>query len=158
MREKSLRRTDRELSKEETLEILNRAEYGVLSLTDKEGLPYGVPVSFAYADGAVWIHGTAGESYKKECIRHSGEACFTCVSDTEVLPSKFSTKYASAIAFGNAHIVDNDADKRKGLEALIDKYSPGFRDAGLRYIDGAIAKTDVIRFDITEITGKSRRD
>ena len=45
-----MRRKDRALGMEETIEILNKSEYGVLSTVDENNVPYGVPINFAYTD------------------------------------------------------------------------------------------------------------
>lgn len=50
-----MRRKDRMLNQEETIDILNKSEYGVLSTVGKDNAPYGVPVNFAYVDGAGFI-------------------------------------------------------------------------------------------------------
>ena len=51
-----MRRQDRLLSQEETVQILERGEYGVLSMYDTSGYPYGVPVNCVYEDGKLYIH------------------------------------------------------------------------------------------------------
>ena len=154
---RAMRRKDRALTEEEAVQVLEKAEYGVLALVDPEGRPYGVPMSFAYVDGSVWMHGTAAESLKKACLAADPQACFTAVADTEVLPEKFSTRYWSAIVYGRAQVVDNDADKRKGLLALLEKYSPDFHKSGMEYMDKAINQVDVIRLRADQITGKARK-
>lgn len=82
--------------------------------------------------------------------------CFTVVGKTEVLASKFAEKYESVIVLGKAEAVE-DAAKEKALEALIDKYSPEFREAGMQYIHAAKDQTGVYRIVIRQITGKARR-
>lgn len=54
---KEMRRKDRQLSAEEAMEILANGEFGVLSTFGKE-YPYGVPVNYALADNAIYIHGS----------------------------------------------------------------------------------------------------
>ena len=48
--DKPMRRSDRQLTDEETLQLFRDAEYGVLSVTDENNMPYGVPMSFALSD------------------------------------------------------------------------------------------------------------
>ena len=50
-----IRRKDRILSPENTEQLLQKGEYGVLSTMGEE-YPYGVPVSYVYENGAVYIH------------------------------------------------------------------------------------------------------
>ena len=44
----NLRRKDRGISHQEAVELLDKVEYGVLSTVDKNGQPYGVPLSYVY--------------------------------------------------------------------------------------------------------------
>ena len=41
--DKPMRRSDRQLTYEEMLQLFRDAEYGVLSVTDENNMPYGVP-------------------------------------------------------------------------------------------------------------------
>ena len=43
---KKLRRKDRAITEEESVALLNKAEYGVLSTAAENGKPYGVPLNF----------------------------------------------------------------------------------------------------------------
>ncbi len=52
----NMRRIDREISEHEAVELLHKAEYGVLSTVDKSGQPYGVPLSYVYKDNAIYFH------------------------------------------------------------------------------------------------------
>lgn len=52
----AMRRKDREQSEEFGWNVLETCPYAVLSTTDDEGLPYGIPVSPAVLDGAVYFH------------------------------------------------------------------------------------------------------
>ena len=53
---KEMRRKDRMLTKEELLDIMATAEYGVLSTVGEDGWPYGVPVNFVYNGGKIYFH------------------------------------------------------------------------------------------------------
>ena len=87
-----MRRKDRMLNQEETIDILNKSEYGVLSTVGKDNAPYGVPVNFAYVDGAVYIHCAKANGYKIINIMNNSNACFTVVDDVCLQPEKLSTK------------------------------------------------------------------
>lgn len=51
-----MRRKDREQSEEFGWNVLETCPYAVLSTTDDEGLPYGIPVSPAVLDGVIYFH------------------------------------------------------------------------------------------------------
>ena len=149
---RSMRKSDREMTKEQSIELLQRGEYGVLSTIDSENNPYGVPLSYAYADNSLYIHG-ANEGTKLDNIINNDSVCFTVVGKTNILPEKFSTKYESVIVFGRGIIVTGD-DRVKGLREIIKKYSPEFIAQGEEYIERAKDKTTVIKIEITDLSGK----
>lgn len=152
---RELRRSDREITEVEALEILKKCEYGILSTTSEEGYAYGVPLSYAYMNGDIYFH-CATEGYKLDNIRNNDKVSFTVVGQTELLPGKFSTNYESVIVFGRASEV-NDEEKEDALLELIYKYSKDFVEEGKEYIKRASSKTRVIKVNVEHISGKGRR-
>lgn len=151
---KQMRRKDRELDKEKSIELLKRSEYGILSTIGESGYCYGIPLNFVYFDNAIYFH-CAKEGHKLENIRYNNKVSFTLVGKTEVIPEKFSTKYESVVVFGNAEEIEGD-EKEKALIALIEKYSPDFKEAGLEYIKRDKDRTIVIKILIEKVSGKGR--
>lgn len=153
---REMRRADRELTEAETEEILKNGEYGILSTVGEDGYPYGTPVSFVYRDQKLYFHCARGVGQKLDNIGHSAKVCFTVVGKTQVLPEKFSTKYESAVVFGLACTIGGE-EKQQALEALLDKYSPEYREAGLKYIHADMDKTDIVEITVEHMTGKARK-
>ena len=152
-----MRREDRRLGMDETYALLAEAEYGILSTVCPDGTPYGLPMSFAFEDGNFYMHCTNEGGQKIINIRHGGEACFTVVGHTRVTPESFGTRYMSAMAYGRVGIVGDASEKRRGLLALLRKYSPEYMEQGLKYMAAAEGKVDVLKFVIEHVTGKGRR-
>lgn len=152
---REMRRTDRQLTEEETMQILQDNQYGVLSTVSMNGYPYGVPLSYAYANRKIYFHGTNANGLKKENIEHSSKACFTVIGNTEVLASKFSTKYESVIAFGQIKISEGTQNI---LRKLIQKYSTEYLENGEKYISTAMKNVTVYEFEIESVTGKARKN
>ena len=150
-----MRRIDRKLDDAQTMELLQRGEYGVLGLIDPEGLPYGVPLNYAIVNGNIYVH-AALEGKKLQCVAKNPDACFTVVGVTEVLPDKFSTRYESVIVTGKAAIIEPSVEKDEALLALIRKYSNDFMEKGMAYINSDKNKTVVIRIIPSIVTGKRR--
>ena len=152
-----IRRKDRELSIEESLEVLTKGTFGILSLNgqDGNGYPYGVPVNYVYNGECIYIHG-ALEGEKIIRIERDNKVSFCVVGASQVLPGEFSTQYSSVIVFGQAHEVDEE-EKVQALIAFLDKYSPEFKEMGIMYIEKAKQRTNVIRIHIDHLTGKSRK-
>ena len=151
----SMRRSDREISREEALAILEKAEYGVLSTLGEDGYPYGVPVSHVMVDGKICFH-CAMEGKKLENMKHHPKVSFVAVGHTQVMPESFGTKFESAMAFGTAKEAAPE-DKQKIMEAIIDKYSSDFRPGGMKYIAASGPKTMVWEITVEYISGKAKR-
>jgi len=150
-----LRRKDRGISESEAMALLERGEFGVLSTVSPDGAPYGVPLSYCVIDNAIYFH-CALEGHKLENITADNRVSFCVVGATEVLPDKFATRYESVIVSGMSKEV-LDAEKQRGLEGLVEKYSSDLRESGLRYIDSDGKQTRVFRITIDAISGKARR-
>ena len=154
---RTMRRTDRQLGGPDALAILRNAQYGVLSTICPDQMPYGVPLNFALAgENILYMHCASAGGLKLDNLRASCKACFTVVESAQVKPELFSTNYRSAIAFGNAQIVEEAAEKQGGIEAILDKYSPAYREKGLEYIARAFTQFHILRFEIVSLTGKAR--
>jgi nitroimidazol reductase NimA-like FMN-containing flavoprotein (pyridoxamine 5'-phosphate oxidase superfamily) len=89
-------------------------------------------------------------------LNSNNRASFCVVGKTQVLPDKFATNYESVIVFGQALEVTG-VEKQAGLIELLRKYSPGYMEKGLRYIDGDGDKAKVYKIVIESMTGKARR-
>jgi uncharacterized protein len=152
---RTMRRADRAIPDSEAQHILQAGEYGVLSTVSADGQPYGVPVSYAYTGDAIYFH-CAVEGHKLDNLNSNNRVSFCVVGQTQVLPDKFATNYESVIVFGQAFEVTDD-EKQAGLIEILKKYSPGFIDKGLRYIDGDGRKARVYKIAIESMTGKSRK-
>lgn len=77
-----MRRKDRAISSEEAMELLVRGEYGVLSLCDQDGQPYGVPLSYCVIDDGIYFH-AATEGRKLDCIAENSKVSFAVVGCTK---------------------------------------------------------------------------
>ncbi|MBR3430338.1 MAG: pyridoxamine 5'-phosphate oxidase family protein [Clostridia bacterium] len=156
---REMRRRDRQLTEAETMEIIQRGEYGVLCTVTPEGLPYGVPISYALDEGAniIYFHGTIQEGQKTDNLAHQPQACLTIVLQTELMPEKFATKYWSANAFGLVSNVSDEAEKRHGLKCILKKYAHDYMEQGEKYIDSAIGRARVMKMTIQSVTGKARK-
>lgn len=146
-----MRRQERALSHQETLEILRTNEYGVLAIENSLGYPYGVPLNYVFDGEHIWFHGAKNAGEKAKSICNHSKACFTVVRNTQIHPEKFSTAFESCIVFGRIRPAENP---ETGLRLLLKKYSPEYQKEGEAYIERAISKTGVFRMDIEFMSGK----
>ena len=152
----TLRRKDRAISEAEAWELLNTAEYGILSTVSGHGQPYGVPLNFCVIEDCLYFH-HAVEGHLVENITGNPLVSFCVVGDTEIMPEKFGTLYESVILSGNIEEVF-DSRKQIGLEGIVSKYSPDFKEEGRKYIEKLWDRTRVFSLKITAISGKARRE
>ncbi|MBQ9255244.1 MAG: pyridoxamine 5'-phosphate oxidase family protein [Bacteroidales bacterium] len=152
-----VRRQDRLLSEQRAKEIIETMEYGFLAMIDKEGLPYCIPLNYAY-DGknSFYVH-CAKEGRKIDALKTNPLCTFTIVGNTKPLPDKFTTEYESVILQCNANINLSDEEKYLGHDVFIQKYCPNFLEQGRVYAQKSFHRMEIIRFDILQISGKAKK-
>lgn len=152
---REMRRSDRSMTTQDMEELLRASEYGVLSILGLDGYTYGVPLSYVFANETIYFH-SALEGYKLDSLQKHEKASFCVVGETELLPSKFSTKYQSVIVFGKITTIEGD-EKREALVGFLEKYSSDFMEKGMKYLASDEPKTKVLKLIIEDMSGKARR-
>ena len=150
---REMRRKKQLLSKEATEIILETGLVGILGVQGDDEYPYTVPVNYAYENGIIYFH-SAKTGHKLDGIQRSSKVSFCVVNEDEIVPEKFTSYFRSAIAFGKATIVNDDAVKQHALELLVRKYSPGLEAEGAEEIRKGWKKLCVVEIMIDHITGK----
>ncbi len=149
---REMRRKGQLLSKEEAENILTKGSSGILAVLGDEGYPYAVPLSYLYKDNVIYFHG-AKEGHKLDAILKEPKVSFCVIEKDQVVPEEYTTYFRSVIAFGKAHVVEDEKEKLQAIRILAEKYSPGRND-----VDMAIAREYdglcMIRMNIEHITGK----
>lgn len=135
-------------------EILKAGEEGVLATCGEDGYPYATPLNYVYHNGAIYFH-CAITGHKLDNIAFNPKVSFCVYVDTELMPSKFSIKFRSVVAFGKTEEVSGD-EKKEALLALIHRLSPDHVTAGEKYINNDMDKTKVIKINIEHATAKGR--
>ena len=154
-----MRRADRAASPEAILEILHEADYAVLSLNGTDGLPYGVPLSYAIEqtqEGLCMYFHAAVDGYKLECLNAQPNAHCVVVSRVSTIPEKFSTAYRSVMLEGLVEPLTEEEEKLHGLLLLTTKYSPGLDQKAHDYALRALKKVAVLRMRVRAVSGKQR--
>lgn len=147
-----MKRKEKQLTADEAEQILQAGVYGVLSLADQSGFPYGVPLNYVYHNKMIYFH-CAVEGMKLDLLHENDQVSFCVVIDVAVIPERFSTHYSSVILSGRASEV-HDQEKRDSLVALLVKYSPDYLEEGSRYLEKAWERTKVYQIEIDHCTGK----
>lgn len=154
---REMRRKNQQLSNEEATEILMSGETGVLGVNGDDGYPYTVPLNYVFCDNKLYFH-CAKSGHKLDSIQKDSRVSFCVIAKDRVIPEKFSTSFQSVIVFGKAGILQDGEEKRRVLELLVQKYSPGYEKEGSEEIKMAWNAVEIVRIDIEYASGKSSRD
>ena len=100
-----MRRRDRQIPEKQAWEILDQCDYAVLAMTAEDGSPYCVPLNVVREGQSVYFHG-AQAGRKAACLQKEPRVCLTCVETCEIVPERYTTRYASAVAFGRVTEVE----------------------------------------------------
>ena len=155
---REMRRKRQQLDDRASLGILERGSHGVLAVLGDGGYPYAVPLSYAFGGGKLYFH-SALAGHKIDAIRACGKASFCVVERDDVVPEEFTTRYASAIAFGRVRELSGAAEKRAAIRLLCAKYCPGVPEAAAAAaIERDWAGLNILEFTIESLTGKQARE
>jgi nitroimidazol reductase NimA-like FMN-containing flavoprotein (pyridoxamine 5'-phosphate oxidase superfamily) len=158
-----IRRGDRAMDDAWIRTFLQRAPFGSLA-TARDGQPFIVTRNFAYDEAAhaIYLHGAVG-GRTRENVDADGRICFAASEMGRLLPADramgFGVEYAGVVVFGRAALVTDDAEARRGLQLLLNKYFPHLRpgDDYTPTTDRDLEVTAVYRIDIESWSGKEAR-
>ncbi len=173
-----MRRKDREMNVAFAYELIDKAMYGTLAVLDTEGSPYALPLSIVRNEQMLYFHsakaGKKVEAFKQQklvCVSFVGEVKVpdlytdkeleTLLVDSAksaVLTSKvFTTMYESAMVRGVIQEVRVVEEQLFALRLICEKYTP----EKMSYFDSAaqsgLARTNIYRIAIQEITAKRKK-
>ncbi len=151
------RRKKQFMSQAATEEILNRGLAGVLAVNGDDGYPYAVPISYAYDSGKIYLH-SAGTGHKLDSIRRNDKVSFCVIDQNQVVPAELTTYFRSAIVFGRARIITDDAPKRHALELLVQKYAPNYQKDGETEISRQWNAVTVVEIVVEHMSGKQAKE
>lgn len=148
-----MRRKDKQINDIAAIEdILGRATVCRLGLCEGSR-PYVVPLCFGYEENALYFH-CAGQGKKLDILRKNNNVCFEVDINHELVEADkacdWGMKYRSVIGFGKAVFIEDDKQKRKALDVIMQQYS----DGTFEYPADAIENIVVIKVEIESMTGK----
>lgn len=150
---RTMRRHRQQLSKEETVGILQKATSGTLALMGDNGYPYAVPISYVYSEGRLYFH-SALSGHKIDAIRNYEKASFCVIDQDQIHPKEYTTYFRSVIAFGQIHIIEDEAEKMAAAHLLSERYNPNDEEGFRKEMEKGFSRMLAIRFDIEHLTGK----
>ena len=88
---REMRRKKQELSRMESVALLERATSGVLAVLGDGDYPYAVPLSFVYYDEKLYFH-CAVTGHKLDAVKRHPKASFCVIGQDHVLPEKYTLR------------------------------------------------------------------
>jgi hypothetical protein len=127
-RSPDVRRTDKLMTEERTLETLDRGFCGRLATAGEDGYPYCVPLLYVWMDGQVFVHNSRAKGHLRANVDHDARVCFEVDEAGEVFAyGRFdcdsTVAYRSVILFGRTRVVEDVPGKQRFCEALMAKYA-----------------------------------
>lgn len=126
-----LRRADRALTAEQSLEVLAAGFSGCLATVGADGYPYCTPLLYIWMDGELYLHTGSARGHLRANVENNPRVCFEMDVPDEVFDyGRFECDsglaYHSVVLFGTIRIVEERARKQRFCEALMEKYGkPG---------------------------------
>lgn len=125
------------------------------------GTPRVLPMLHVRVGDTLYLHGSTGSHAMREALAGGGLAvCVTAtLLDGLVLARshfKHSVNYRSAVVHGTARLVAAEADKRAGLDALVDKVARGRAGDSRPPTARELAATAVLAVPLAEVSAKVR--
>src|ERR671921_949252 len=149
-------------SKHKMIEFLNEQPVGRVASLDGSGYPQVIPMNFVYHDGAVYMHSHPfGE--KLDNIRRNPKVGFEVDKHICFLPSYYfhpndasqaDTLYISVVIKGTAYIVEDNEEKAKALNGLMEKYQKEGKYEILDSFMPSVHEVAVIKIVPKEMRGK----
>jgi len=150
---RDMRRKNQILPEEEAVEVLKKGTSGVLAVQGDDGYPYVVPLSYVYADSKIYFH-CAKTGHKIDGIKRCSKVSFCVTAQDEIVPEEYTTYFKSVIVFGNARILEEEAEKRMAIEKLAERYCPDLEEGRQQEIEKGFPAVCMVEISIEHMTGK----
>ena len=149
-----MRRGGQQTTQTEVVELLTSARRGALATLGDGGYPYAVPINFVYDEAAnrIYFH-CAKSGHKTDALAGCDKACFTVWNDGERREGEWFYRVESAVVFGRAEFVSDEATANRVLRALAAKYYPPSVDVEAT-IEKHGARARIVAIRIERMTGK----
>ena len=152
-----MRRKEREIIGIDEIEaIISRCDVCRIALAD-DNIPYIVTMNFGYSAGAerkLFFH-CAVDGRKIDMIRKNNYVCFEMDADHNLKSGReacdFNMKYSSVVGWGDISIVNDDEEKREGLNSIMNHYT---NYTEFTYKQDVFKRTTLLKLIIKTMTGK----
>ena len=171
-----MRRKDREMNKEFGLQLIDKADFGVLSMNDQDQ-PYSLPLSFARKGEKLYFHsaqvGRKVDFFKEEpfvTVVFVGEVkvpeLYTKDQLDEIIQDEkkaidllrkvFTTEYESCIVHGRVRLLKGP-EEVEGHHIICEKFTPTKMDYFEAALKVGMKGTNTYAIDILKLTAKRKK-
>ncbi|MBQ8829547.1 MAG: pyridoxamine 5'-phosphate oxidase family protein [Burkholderiaceae bacterium] len=122
---RKLRRVERALDENASIDIIKHTDHAVLSTADATGVPYGVPITPVLVGNALYFHSTGemgGRKADNMLMNSKVSVCF--IGKAHTLPEVYSVDFASVIVSGKASEVTDNQEKILAMKELLKRHAP----------------------------------
>jgi hypothetical protein len=130
-----------------------------VAFAGRDGQPLIIPTTYVRIDGQIYFHGAVASAM----LRAAGGGADLCATVTlldglVLARSAFhhSMNYRSAVILGRARLVTDGTEKRRVLEALIERLIPGRMETARPPSDDELKTTSVLALSLDEASVKIR--
>jgi uncharacterized protein len=155
-----VRRKDREVTdKTDQQDIIDKSDVCHIAFAESN-TPYIVTLNFGYrwAEKLVLYFHCAKVGRKLDLLRKNNTVCFSMDTDHSLKQGEYacgwSMGFRSIVGYGTLSIVNDAAEKKTGLDAIMDHY--GFTGEKM-YEEKNLGLTEVLRLEVTELSGKWKK-
>jgi len=124
-----------------------------------DGQPFVIPTIYARIGDRLYVHGSAASRMLRS-LAGGVEVCVTVtlVDGLVLARSAFhhSMNYRSVVVLGRATLVEDAAEKRAALEAVVEHVVPGRTAAVREPSEKELLATSVLGLDLVEVSAKVR--
>lgn len=122
---RTIRRKNKEISMDESKNILKEARRGVLAVNGDEGYPYAIPVNYYYDDEKqkIFFHGSR-VGHKIDSLKKSDKVCFTVLGNEQIKEEIWAPYVKSVIVFGRCYLIEDASIAATRLREFAMKYYP----------------------------------
>ena len=136
--------------------ILRRCPYCMVGMVDAEGLPYVIPMNFAFEAGTVYLH-SGPQGGKLDLVRRQPEVCLTFCEGHELVymhrqvACSYSMKSRSIVCRGRVEFIDEMEEKRRILTLLMRQYT----DEPCGFAEPAVRNVVIWKIPVRQLTCRS---
>lgn len=149
-----MRKESRQMSAEWAMEVFDKAPYITVSMSEENGMPYGLPLSLVRTDEKTFYFHCAIEGKKMDIFNKNPRVCLSAVTKCKPTigpkDNSFTLEFKSAIGFGIAEIVEDEKEKISAMRAICERFLPQHMQAFDSAISRSIHRTAVVKITLSE--------